>query len=305
MPSVSPRILALAWSATLSLVAAAHAQPAIGPRTPAAWEPGAGALPRTWTRVVRSRVTGRSYQISVALPDGYAGTTAAYPVLYAVDANMQFGTVVEAARYMAMTGQGPALIVVGVGYPGREIGSAVVPRLLDLSPWPDSAFIAGAAPRLAKYGAPEGTGGGPAFLRFLQAEVIPLVEAEYRTVPTDRAIYGHSLGGLFAVYALLAGDGTFQRFIVGSPDLPWAARSAFAAESAFAATHRRLPGRLFVSAGLLERPAMLEGVRALLGVLEARKYDGLTWESHLFEEETHVSVIPATISRGLRSVYRK
>lgn len=50
---------------------------------------------------------------------------------------------------------------------------------------------------------------------------------------------------------------------------------------------------------------MLSNLREFLSVLESRKYEGLIWGSHLFEGENHVSVIPATISRGLRSVYRR
>ena len=51
--------------------------------------------------VIKASSTGRSYQISVALPEGYSNQHAAYPVLYAADANPEFGTVVETARVFA------------------------------------------------------------------------------------------------------------------------------------------------------------------------------------------------------------
>ena len=54
------------------------------------------------SRVVTSAISGRMYQISVALPFGYADSTKAYPVLYAVDANGQFGTVVETVRLLRL-----------------------------------------------------------------------------------------------------------------------------------------------------------------------------------------------------------
>lgn len=37
--------------------------------------------------------------------------------------------------------------------------------------------------------------------------------------------------------------------------------------------------------------------------LRAREYEGLAFESHVFDEETHVSVFPAALSRGLRFLY--
>ena len=57
-------------------------------------------LERTESWVMTSKVTERDYQISIALPRGYGESTERYPVLYAVDANGQFGTVVESARLM-------------------------------------------------------------------------------------------------------------------------------------------------------------------------------------------------------------
>jgi len=45
-----------------------------------------------------SEASKRVYQISVALPDSYSAQHEPYPVLYAADANSEFGTVVETAR---------------------------------------------------------------------------------------------------------------------------------------------------------------------------------------------------------------
>ena len=81
-----------------------------------------GALADTQSWIQVSEITGRTYEISVALPRDYAGSESTYPVLYAVDANGQFGTVVEASRNLSRSGEIPDLIVVGVGYPvGRFI----------------------------------------------------------------------------------------------------------------------------------------------------------------------------------------
>ena len=268
------------------------------------WVAGSAALAGSRTRTMTSKINGRTYQISVALPYEYANKTASYPVLYTVDANAQFGTVVEAARYLSVGGGVPELLVVGIGYPNGSVWSQAFPRLFDLSPWPDSAAVASLARQFAQFGTAEGSGGGPAFLRFIREELIPTIEKDYRALPTDRAIYGHSLGGLFALHAFLEGGGTFQRVIAGSPELPWGGRRMFPAESLFASTHTQLAGRVFLSAGGAERPAMLSNLTQFLDVLAKRRYEGLTFDSFIFEGESHVSVIPATISRGLRSVYR-
>lgn len=52
------------------------------------------------------------------------------------------------------------------------------------------------------------------FLSFLKKELIPHIEREYRTVPF-RMIAGHSRGGLFVVYSLIADPRLFTAFIPG------------------------------------------------------------------------------------------
>ena len=268
------------------------------------------------SRVVTSAISGRMYQISVALPLGYADSTKAYPVLYAVDANGQFGTVVEAARILNnFDTQIPQLLIVGIGYPsgGRQI-HAEQHRLFDLFATEDREFKEWHEGRFRPDLGPfDGYGGGGAdFLRFVREELIPLIEAEYRADPSDRALYGHSAGGYFGLYALLEGEGTFQRVIAGSPSLFWDDRYFFRLEEFYAQTTRRLPARVFLSVGLEEhdqqRPetdcfCMVRNLRRLIEILERRQYLGLEWQVHYFEDENHQSVVPATVSRGLRFIY--
>jgi len=64
------------------------------------------------------------------------------------------------------------------------------------------------------------SGGGEAFLNFLQNELIPHIEANYRTLP-HRVLVGHSLGGLLATDALLRQPPIFQGYIAIDPSLWW------------------------------------------------------------------------------------
>lgn len=83
-------------------------------------------------------------------------------------------------------------------------------------------------------------------------------------------------------------------------------------EEAYAAKHKALPARVFLSVGLLEQRSgtaegekyrMVENVRKFGEALKSRGYDGLDLKVHFFEDETHNSVIPATVSKGLRFIY--
>ncbi len=250
-----------------------------------------GFLPDVKTSVMKSSATGRAYQISVALPAGYSRQHAVYPVLYAADANVEFGTLVESARVFAEI---PELVIVGIGYETPAQGFVWGPRAVDLTVAPDASK-------------PGTAGGAPEFLKFIREDLVPSIAKDYN-VSQDRAWFGHSFGGLFGVYAMLHNDGLFGRFVIGSPSFWQAGRMIQDAEKSFAATGKPLPARVFFSVGMLEQsgagPGMVADLRDFIKVLDQRHYKGLEYQVQYFEGESHLSVIPATISRGRRYIYR-
>jgi hypothetical protein len=86
----------------------------------------------------------------------------------------------------------------------------------------------------------------------------------------------------------------------------------FREETECAARSPKLAARLFMSVGGLEedpnndrlRPyAMVSNLERMTSTLQRRAYPGLKLDTVVFLAETHLSVIPATMSRGLRSVF--
>jgi hypothetical protein len=149
------------------------------------------------------------------------------------------------------------------------------------------------------YGQP---GGADAFLAFINEELKPFIAARYPNADPDNAtIMGHSFGGLFALHALFTAPDSFDRYIAGSPSPAWDGGLLFDEE---AAAPGDIGARLFVSMGTLEPEedmiAPLQRMDALL-----RERPDLDYTFHVFEGETHSSVIPATFSRGLREVFRQ
>ena len=125
------------------------------------WKPFAGALANTQSRNLTSEITGITYQISVALPENYATSNETYPVLYTVDADIEFGTVVEAARLLQKDwnmNTVPELIIVGIGY---AVNRRTL-RHVDLTPTENPEWY------------PEGSGGAPGFLDFIAIYRVPL-----------------------------------------------------------------------------------------------------------------------------------
>ncbi|WP_312019101.1 alpha/beta hydrolase-fold protein, partial [Lysinibacillus sp. D4B1_S16] len=60
------------------------------------------------------------------------------------------------------------------------------------------------------------------FLDFILHELMPTVEKEWPINKKKQAVVGHSLGGLFTLYALCARPHLFSHIVAGSPSVWWA-----------------------------------------------------------------------------------
>jgi predicted alpha/beta superfamily hydrolase len=260
------------------------------------------ALPGTQQHDLVSAVNGRPYRLYVALPDGYdpeGGTR--YPVLYLLDGYFAFPAAVSALGSMAIQREVEDVIVVGISEGEHAFDSWFVSRWRDYTPSLDAATDSAGA---ASFGIPPErvrSGGAPAFLRILREEILPFVEATYRT-SDDRGIAGHSFGGLFAAWVLLEAPGLFRRYGLNSPSLWWGGGEMFEREADFAARHGALAAHVFLSVGS-EEGRMVSSVEGFAGALRSRGYAGLAVDVVVFDGETHGSVVPAMAARTLRVLY--
>jgi uncharacterized protein len=153
-------------------------------------------------------------------------------------------------------------------------------------------------------------GGAPRFLSFLTDELLPFVTREYRAAPDQLGLLGDSAGGTFALYALLSGRAPFRKYICGSPATAQCDDELFRMEERYAAANRDLDAKVFLAAGaeemssaFLEGGGIASGVARFAGLFALRRYPSLRVTSTFFPEEGHLSVIPAIVSRGLRTLW--
>jgi predicted alpha/beta superfamily hydrolase len=249
-----------------------------------------------------SKINGLPYRITVALPFTYSpGDTAHYPVMYLLDGDPNLPLAALIQWNMTYDNEVPKMILVGVGYQAPGFMGTVAYRALDYTPVrdakADSEMTANHHRRMVSGGAAE-------FLRVMQEEIMPYIGQQYR-VSNDRALGGHSFGGLFAAYVLFTRPGLFKRYLISSPSLYWSGDEISKEEAHyFAAGNRDLPARVFLSAGANEPDEMVPEVNGLAWVLKSRGYPHLELTERIFEDETHLSVIPFAISRGIRVLYK-
>lgn len=278
------------------------------------------SLLATELRKMKSKATGKNYQISIALPFAYVDDSiniapfdkplTAWPVVYVLDSNWFFGMITDMVRYMAYCDRTTDAIIVGIGYPEEEslretwrIG--VASRTHDLTPMQSE--------KSEKYNSEwlkldVKTGGGGEFYKFIKQELIPLIDQEYRTDPAKRIMAGHSHGGLFTLFAMFQEPGLFSSYIASSPSLDFAENSMFTLESEYAKKHKRLPAQIYLSAGELEvgtDTTYLTDMYRFAALLESRKYKEFSLTKQVFLDNNHCEVAAPAFQAGLKMALKK
>lgn len=255
-------------------------------------------LPDTQVLRLRSTSTGASYELFIATPPGYRKAGRTYPVIYMLDADYSFALVRNVVQHFVEREDMPPVILVAIAYPGAASSRETyrMNRTRDYTPVyaPDGGYG-------AEY--QKVSGGGPKFRAFLARELIPFIENRFPATPDDRTLIGHSYGGLFATYVLLTEPSLFQRYIAVSPSLWYANRTALTMEEAAARIGIRPRARVFFAVGANENQIMEDDLAELVRNLRGRGIPGLQVIMKVYEGETHNSVFPGAVTRGLLSVF--
>jgi predicted alpha/beta superfamily hydrolase len=154
--------------------------------------------PRAINAVINSGILNEERNLVIYLPDDYYTSGNQYPVLYLLDGRTHFHHATGAVNFLSTHGKIPDMIVVSV---------INVDRNRDFSPVYDERIPT--------------SGGAEKFLQFVSEELIPNLDNDYRTSGFN-VLMGHSLGGTFAVYALLTKPEVFDAYIAVSPYLQYA-----------------------------------------------------------------------------------
>jgi len=148
-------------------------------------------------RIVSS-VLHEPRNLSIYLPDDYAHSDAKYPVLYLLDGGTHLQHASGAADYLSTQGSIPDIIVVAIHN---------IDRSRDFSPVHVDNIPT--------------SGGAEKFLGFLSKELVPYLDENYRTAGFN-ILLGHSFGGTFIGYTLLAKPNLFDAYLAVSPFLMFA-----------------------------------------------------------------------------------
>lgn len=175
------------------------------------------------TRMMHSAIVADDFKLYIHLPDNYSATSDKYPVLYMTDGDWNMTVAMNCFSMLRQDYFITEPIIVGIGY-----GKGQNKRTRDLNPYT----------------------GGPKFLDFIEKEVMPWVNKQYRT-NDEKAIYGYSLGGMFTNYVLFNRPELFNMVLIGAPGNY--AKTLLSESEKYFATHKDLKAKVYAGVGAYER----------------------------------------------------
>jgi predicted alpha/beta superfamily hydrolase len=229
---------------------------------------------------INSGILHQKRYIQVFIPTSYTpGSSDKYDVLYVLDGgNWNTGLIRQIQRFVEDQGNMPPTLIVSV---------TGIDRVMELTPthlenWKTS-------------------GNADNFLGYITRELIPYINKTYPS-NGDNTLWGHSLSGMFAIYAMLKEPTAFKSFIAADPSIWW--DNCLVAK--MAAT--KLPAlngintTLFISG---RQGPELHGMRidTMETVLQQFAPPTLHWKLIPYPGESHSSVRLKTTYDGLRHTY--
>jgi len=154
---------------------------------------------------IYSRVLNQDRQIYINVPKlDSADVNKSLPVLYLLDGENHFHILSAYIEYLRHWKIIPPILVVGI---------VSVDRIKDLTPINSLINFDGEVSSNYKTSC-----GNEKFLNFIQQELMPFIEANYKTSPF-KIFAGHSFGGLTAINCMLTRPDMFSAYIAISPSL--------------------------------------------------------------------------------------
>jgi predicted alpha/beta superfamily hydrolase len=261
-------------------------------------------------RILKSDIIeDTEYILNIALPPGYQDTTLNYPVVYMLDAYEIFGLQLQTYQQLIFFETVPPMILVGINYKVQEqdfykgLQEYLYIRSRDFTPTSltHEQIVEKHGKGFASYF--DESGGAEKFLRFLQEELFPFIDSEYRSEPNDRGLLSYSLGGLFSTYVLFYAPTTFQKYFIGSPALWWDDQVVFDIYDDNKFTALNNPVKVYLSVGENESKGLKNSWRKLKDFIESKDNTNILLQTETLSGEYHLTGIGLAHSRAFRRLY--
>jgi predicted alpha/beta superfamily hydrolase len=225
-----------------------------------------------------SKALKEKRQFKILLPSNYKPESQKkYDVVYILDGENNLDNFSQIHRFAKGEGFVPDLILVAVINGERN---------RDFTPTATERF--------------SGSGGADKFISFFKQELIPNINKAYPT-SGQNILYGHSLGGLFAIHTMLTDPTIFTSYIAVDPSLWYDNEYTNKLAIVKFKTFSQPDQTLFISG--TDRGLKRMGITSIDSIFKISPPKSVTFKMVPYENETHNSVQFKSIYDGLKLVY--
>ncbi len=206
-------------------------------------------------------------------PDSYETSSKKYGVIYVLDGDNHFNQAINATTLLAENGRMPETIIVAIpnnrGTRGRDLG--------------------------------RGRGN---FKKYIQEEVIPFVNNNYRT-SKHKTLFGHSMAGAFTLNYLATNGMVFDNYIAASPVVQIFNSELLTQYSTLFKTQPNISKPLYFSiAGVeAEGQAVTDAMNTFVALLKKDAPNSFPWEYDFIPNQVHMTTPYLTMFKGLTAVF--
>ncbi|WP_316839200.1 alpha/beta hydrolase-fold protein [Pedobacter gandavensis] len=258
---------------------------------------------------IQSKILNEQRKIWIHVPSSWnANSKQRYPVLYLLDGDAHFNSVVGVLQYLSQVNGNticPEMIVVGIPNTDR-IRDLTPTNVKPLPPFTDSLVL-------------KSSGGGERFVAFLEKELMPRIDSLYPTQPY-KILTGHSLGGLTVMNVALNHTKLFNSYISIDPSMWWDEMNLlnktkkalkeknFSGTSLYLGIANTLREGMDITKVQSDTTKGTRHIRSILSLdqnIKAQKLNGLRYESKYYSNDDHGSVPLITEYDALRFIFSK
>lgn len=238
---------------------------------------------------LHSEVLNEDRTLWVHLPPSYEGSQQRFPVLYLLDGDAHFVHTIGTVEFLARQNQCLEMIVIAITNTDRTRDMTPTRATVDYQGNPTDTMPT--------------SGGADQFLNFMSEELIPHVEATYRTQPY-RMFVGHSFGGLLTMYALFSRPDMFNAYVAVSPSVWWQKDFMVDKASQFLKNLPASHKSLFMTIAD-EDGAMRSNFDTIVDQFEAQSPAKITFGHRVMEDESHGSLVMRSHYQAFRKLFEK
>lgn len=259
---------------------------------------------------VQSNILGEKRKIWVYVPDPDSNSIflkQQYPVVYLLDGSSHFYSVAGMIHQLSRNMVCPKMIVVGILNTDRT--RDLTPTHIDAEPphyvsSADSAFY-------------KTSGGGENFIAFIEKELIPHIEAKYKTAPYKMLI-GHSYGGLAVMQTFVHHNNLFNAYISIDPSMHWdnqklmkqaqklLTEKRFEGKSLYLGIANTMDINMDLKKVLKDTTENTHIIRPILGLhnsFEQNMHNGIKYKGRYYADDSHSSLPLIATYDALRFIF--